>query len=258
MAPTMTLELRRRLMTDNMGFVQSIALRYRDRGLSREDLVGEGSLGLVEAARRYDPGRGVRFTTYAVYWIRRAILRALAAAQTPVHVPHTRRALVRALREAERTLPLELGREVHSDEIRARLRVGHREMDALRGAKGPALSLSRPVGDRGDVTLGELLPAGEHGNPERAMERRDARRRIRRAMARLDAEDRAILSRRFGLDGGAGETLTEIGAALRMTRQGARLREQRALLRLRRHMLQPVSRPRFSCSRAGRAAAASR
>jgi RNA polymerase primary sigma factor len=233
----MTLEVRHRLAAENLRFVASIASRFRNRGLSREDLMGEGCLGLVEAARRYDPVRGVRFTTYAVYWIKRAILRALAGEQMPVHVPHTRRALVRALREAERILPLELGREVQSDEVGARLRVGRRELDALRGATGAAVSLDRPMGERGDVTLGDLLRATENADPERVLERRDAAARVRRALARLDPADRLVLMRRFGLDGGEEQPLRRVGASVGMSREGARLRERQALQRLRRELL---------------------
>jgi RNA polymerase primary sigma factor len=185
----------------------------------------------------------VRFTTYAVYWIRRAILRALASAQMPVHVPHVRRSYVRALREAERVMPLELGREARSDEIGARLRVEPRELDALRGAVGTPVSLSRPVGERGDATLVEVLCAGEHADPVRALERRDAESRVRRAMARLSAADRFVLKRRYGLDGAEEEPLRQLGVTLGMSREGARLRERQALLRLRREILRGSRRP---------------
>ena len=130
----MTLDNRHRLVTDHLGFVVGIATRYRDRGLPMDELVSEGNLGLVEASRLFEPSRGVRFTTYAIYWIRRGILRALANHHLVVHVPEGRRRLLLGLREQERVMTSGLGRMPADDEVRRRMRLTRREADNLRGA----------------------------------------------------------------------------------------------------------------------------
>ncbi|HET8947724.1 MAG TPA: sigma-70 family RNA polymerase sigma factor [Candidatus Polarisedimenticolia bacterium] len=221
------------LVLSNLPFVASIATRYRDHGLPLEDLISEGRVGLLEAARRFDPARGVRFTTYSVYWIKRAILRALASQRTLVHLPGDRQRLLRRLRETERRATLELRRVPGSDEIAGRLGLSVAEVEHLRRAGRVAASLAAPAGDRDDVTMQDLLAADARSLPDLQMEHAQALARVRCAIRRLGDRDRMILRSRFGFDGDSPPPLRVIGERLGVTREGARLAERRALRRLR-------------------------
>jgi RNA polymerase primary sigma factor len=233
MSPMTLREPDEALVLTNLPFVASIATRYRDRGLPLEDLISEGRVGLVEAARRFDPARGVRFTTYSVYWIKRSILRALSSQRTLVHLPSDRHRLVRRLRETERSLTLELGGSPGADEIARRLGCSVAEVEHLKRACRGAASLAAAVGDRDDLTMEDLLPADARSHPEALLQHSEAMARMRCALRDLDERDRSILDTRFGLDGGIPPPLQVLGGRLGMTREGARLAERRALRRLR-------------------------
>ena len=229
----LTLDDRHRLITAHLRYVVVIAARFRDRGVSMDDLVSEGNLGLVEAARRFDPSRGVRFTTYATYWIRRGILRAIASHHLAVHVPEGRRRLLRGLGEQEARPAGGLGRAPADDEVRRRMRLTLRELESLRGAGRGALSLSAPLGFESEATLADTLPAPPEHDPERALERRDAERRVRHALQALTGREREVIDRRFGIGAGAPATLRRIGADLGVSGEAVRVIEKRALWRLR-------------------------
>lgn len=193
----LTLDDRHRLITAHLRFVVAIAARYRDRGVPMDELVGEGNLGLVQAARLFDPSRQVRFTTYAIHWIRRGILRAVASHHLAVHVPEGRKRRLRSFRE--------LG----------------------------ALSLSAPIDPDGERTLEDTLAAPPAQGPLRAVERREAERRVRRALLSLGRREREVIGRRFGIAGGAPAALRTIGVALGVSGEAVRGIEKRALRRLR-------------------------
>jgi RNA polymerase sigma factor (sigma-70 family) len=183
------------LVSKHLLFVKSIASAYRHRGLPIEDLVGEGNLGLIEAARLYDPARGVKFVSYAVYWIRRAILRALEAHRSIAHVPHHLRRI-----------------GVHG---------------------GASVPLTSPIGADGRLSLIDTLAAENDEGPVARLERRDAGERLCRALDRLTPRERLVVAHRFGLGGREPEALQAIGGRLGVTREAVRQIEKRALRRLR-------------------------
>jgi len=221
------------LVVANLPFVTSIASRYRNRGLPLEDLICEGRVGLVEAARRYDPSRGVRFTTYSVYWIRRSILRALATQRTMVHLPNDRQKMIRTLRDVERRLTFERGRAPRADEIALHLGLPLREVELMKRAYRGVTSLASTVHEREDMTLQDLLPADPPWNPDDRMQHAESIARVRCALRALGERDRMVLDGRYGLDGSLPRPLRVLGERLGITREGARLVERRALRRLR-------------------------
>lgn len=190
------------LVQANLRFVVSVARRYRNRGLPLEDLVNEGNLGLLRAAERFEPDRGVRFISYAVWWIRQAILRALSRAEAPI-LPDAGRPGAR--------------RGGASDRARRRLRI---------------VSLDDPAGDRGDGRLRDLVADERAPSPDAGLERRRLRDRLDARLATLPEREERVLRLYFGLDGTAPAGLAEIGRALGVSRERARQIKATALARL--------------------------
>jgi RNA polymerase primary sigma factor len=190
------------LVRANLRFVVSVARRYRNRGLPLEDLVNEGNLGLLRAAERFEPERGVRFISYAVWWIRQSILRALSRAEAPV-VPEGGRP------GSSRGGPV--------DRPTRRLRI---------------VSLDDPAGDRGGGRLRDLVADERLPSPEVGLERRRLRDRLDARLATLPEREERVLRQYFGLDGAAPAALAEIGRTLGVSRERARQIKERALARL--------------------------
>ncbi|MFL5403096.1 MAG: RNA polymerase sigma factor RpoD/SigA [Gemmatimonadales bacterium] len=221
------------LIKRNLRFVISVAKKYQNRGLGLSDLIGEGNLGLLTAARKFDPDQGVKFISYAVWWIRQAILAALARHGRTVRVPLNRTAdLSRITRMAE-TLRQELRREPTPEEIAANLGLSVDVVRALAALNTAEIRLDSPLDPEGERSLMDRFIADEQGHPEdRAMER-FLSEQIDLALRTLPARDAKVLRLYFGLDGGREHTLEEIGGMLGVTRERVRQLRDRALKRLR-------------------------
>jgi RNA polymerase primary sigma factor len=221
------------LIKRNLRFVISVAKKYQNRGLGLSDLIGEGNLGLLTAARKFDPDQGVKFISYAVWWIRQAILAALARHGRTVRVPLNRTAdLSRITRMAE-TLRQELRREPTPEEIAANLGLSVDVVRALAALNTAEIRLDSPLDPEGERSMIDRFIAEEAGNPEdRAMEQFLAEQ-IELALTTLPARDAKVLRLYFGLDGGREHTLEEIGDMLGVTRERVRQLRDRALKRLR-------------------------
>lgn len=222
------------LVQANLKFVVHIAARFQHRGLSLEDLISEGNLGLLEAVRQFDPARGVRFITYAVFWIRRAILRALAEQASAVRVPENQRRLARGIREAEQTLARELRRRPGRDEVGVRMGLSAARVDALMQQGMAAVAFESPHSSDGTVRLLDVLTARREEMPDRALMRRECAARVTPALMALAERERQVLSHRFGLGGEIILSLRDVARRLGLSYEGVRLIERRALLRLRR------------------------
>lgn len=222
-----------RLVESNLRFVVSVARRYANRGVPLDVLVTEGNLGLVRAARRFDPSRGVRFVSYAVWWIRQAMLSALSRDGRIVRIPTGRLDEARRVAAARRRLSQERGRTVRPDELALELGIEEsRVREALR-LRSRDLSLDAPAPARsGDPLLDRVAdPHGE--DPVRRMERDALAATLRDGLLRLPEREAEVLRRYYGLDGEEPATLTQIGATLGVSRERVAVLRERALRRLR-------------------------
>jgi RNA polymerase primary sigma factor len=221
------------LVTSHLGFVVKIANEYRNLGLPLEDLVNEGNVGLVEAAQRFSPDRGASFMSYAVWWIRKSMLRAITRDANIVHVPDYQVKKARHVWNAGKVLTRTLGREAGREEISRALDVTVAQVDQLLQLRPRKVSLDDKVGRDGDTTLLDQLADDRSVNPEEEIIRRRDRARLLQALRSLDRRQLSILVGRYGLDGGPARTLREIARSLGMSRERVRQVETEARKRLR-------------------------
>jgi RNA polymerase primary sigma factor len=217
----------------NLRFVISVAKKYQNRGLSLTDLIQEGNVGLVTAARKFDPEQGVKFISYAVWWIRQAILASLANHGRAVRVPLNRASdLARIFREKER-LKQELGREPATEELARATDLTPELVESLQTLNAAEIRLDAPIGDSEDSQLVERFVMEEAAEPEVEVEGRLLAEAVRSALTTLEARDAKVLRLYFGLEGEREHTLEEIGNMLGVTRERIRQLRDRALRRLR-------------------------
>ncbi len=217
----------------NLRFVISVAKKYQNRGVSLADLIQEGNVGLVTAARKFDPDQGVKFISYAVWWIRQAILAALANQGRSVRVPLNRASdLARIFRERER-LKQELGRDPTLEEVAEAADLKPAIVRQLQTLNSAEVRLDAPIGDSDDSYLVERFVLDEADEPEEDVEDRLLAEQIDRALEALNPRDAKVVRLYFGLDGGETHTLEEIGNMLGVTRERVRQLRDRALKRLR-------------------------
>ena len=217
----------------NLRFVISVAKKYQNRGVSLTDLIQEGNVGLVTAARKFDPEQGVKFISYAVWWIRQAILASLANHGRPVRVPLNRASdLARIFREKER-LKQELGRDPTSEELGKATELTPELVESLQTLNAAEIRLDAPIGDSEDSQLVERFITEEAAEPELEVENRLLTEAVTGALDTLESRDAKVLRLYFGLDGEREHTLEEIGNLLGVTRERIRQLRDRALRRLR-------------------------
>jgi len=217
----------------NGRLVVAVARRYQHRGLPFDDLVQEGTVGLLRAVDLFDPARGYKFSTYAVWWIKQALRRALATQVPLVHVPiNVQDERARLARQAH-ALHAALGHPPSRVELAAAMGLPRARVDALTAPLPAPVPLDLTMGDGETTTLGDLLPDPTALQPDAEAEARELAAAVRAALAGLTPRDRAILAARHGLDGETPRTLQEIGRSLGLTRQAVQQAEARALTRLR-------------------------
>lgn len=217
----------------NLRFVISVAKKYQNRGVSLTDLIQEGNVGLVTAARKFDPEQGVKFISYAVWWIRQAILASLANHGRAVRVPLNRASdLARIFREKER-LKQELGRDPSPDELSQATDLTPELIESLQTLNVAEIRLDAPIGDSEDSQLVERFITEEASEPELEVENQLLTESVSEALDILDPRDAKVLRLYFGLEGAREHTLEEIGNKLGVTRERIRQLRDRALRRLR-------------------------
>jgi RNA polymerase primary sigma factor len=221
------------LVKRNLRFVVSVAKKYQNRGLALIDLIGEGNVGLLTAARKFDPDQGVKFISYAVWWIRQAILSSLARQGRTVRVPLNRTADLSRVMRASALLRDKLGREPTPEEVGQLTGISQEIVSALLSLNAADIRLDAPLGADGDRSLIERFSVEEMPNTEETVLNQFRSQELARALSTLPARDGKILRLYFGLEGGREHTLDEIGKMLGVTRERVRQLRDRALKRLR-------------------------
>ncbi len=227
---------RQKMIQSNLRLVVRIAKDYDNFGLSLMDLISEGNFGLIKAVERFDPDKGGKLSTYASWWIKQAIKRALATSGKTIRLPVHMVDRIAQMRRITARLAAELGREPHNEEIAQAMEIPLAKVVHMKSVANRAASLDQPVGEEGDATLGDLVKDESERTPFETLRGKSDNDEVAEMLAALEPREAEILVRRFGLDGESPLTLEEVGERFKLTRERVRQLQQSALMQLRRIM----------------------
>ena len=221
-----------KLTKANLRFVVSVAKQYQNQGLSLPDLINEGNLGLIKAAEKFDCDRGFRFSTYATWWIRQAITRAIADQARTIRIPVHMVETINRMRQATNQLVYQNGHEPTPEELAKAMDMSvERVREIQRMAQEPA-SLESPVGEEEDSSLGDFVADENAEAPGKAADRAMVAQQINLALKSLTPREEKVIRLRFGLDDGRPRTLEEVGRDFGVTRERVRQIEAKAIRKL--------------------------
>lgn len=222
-----------KLVNANLRFVVSVSKQYQNQGLTLGDLINEGNMGLIKAARRFDETRGFKFISYAVWWIRQSILQALADQSRIVRLPLNKVGSLGRITQMAARLEQELEREATPEEIAEALQIPITEVENALRSSGRHLSIDAPLADDEDNTLLGVLDNNDEPNPDMPLINESLQNEINRVISTLSDKERDVLKYYFGLDGNPAHTLEDISDKVGLTRERVRQIKEKALRRLR-------------------------
>lgn len=224
---------REELITRNLRLVLSIARKYNGTALSFADLVQEGSIGLMKAVEKFDPSRGFKFSTYATYWIRQAIGRALAEQNKVIRIPVHMADLASKVKKATSELTQKLGQVPTAEQIAKFMKIDASKVREVWDFSRETLSLDVPVGEDEDATMGDLVADERFESPYFNIVKEERHTQIMAALATLEPREAEVIKMRFGIDTEQPMTLEEIGKVFKVTRERIRQIEEKAMRKLR-------------------------